>query len=343
MRKLASVRRILDIQPIEGADKIVRAQIDGWWVVTAITNGFKVGDLVCYMEVDSFVPSEVAPFLTKPGQFPKEFNGVKGERLRTIRLRGCLSQGLIIPLDGLNVAYRVEDGMDLTEILKIQQWEAPIAACLAGQAEGSFPGWIRKTDQERCQNLKREIQESFDRGDKFEVTVKLDGSSGTYYFRDGEVGVCSRNLRLKVNEENKDNTFIRILYQTGLNKALPALGMNIAVQGEILGPNIQHNRESLPNFQMFVFDVFNIDTGAYLSPPLRKYVLNQLRSHGFIGEEVPVLHDAFQLTSGSIDDLLEMSKGPSLNAKMREGIVLKRIDGQFSFKAINNDWLLRNE
>lgn len=150
MRKLASVRRILDIQPIEGADKIVRAQIDGWWVVTAIDNGFKVGDLVCYMEVDSFVPSEVAPFLTKPGQFPKEFNGVKGERLRTIRLRGCLSQGLIIPLDGLNVAYRVEDGMDLTEILKVQQWEAPIAACLAGQAEGSFPGWIRKTDQERC-------------------------------------------------------------------------------------------------------------------------------------------------------------------------------------------------
>lgn len=194
-----------------------------------------------------------------------------------------------------------------------------------------------------CQNLKRKIQESFDRGDKFEVTVKLDGSSGTYYFRDGEVGVCSRNLRLKVNEENKDNTFIRILYQTGLNKALPALGMNIAVQGEILGPNIQNNRESLPNFQMFVFDVFNIDTGAYLSPPLRKYVLNQLRSHGFIGEEVPVLHDAFQLTSGSIDDLLEMSKGPSLNAKMREGIVFKRIDGQFSFKAINNDWLLRNE
>lgn len=102
MRKLASVQKILDIQPIEGADKIVRATIGGWNVVTAIDNGFKVNDLVIYFEIDSWIPHEVAPFLTKVGQYPKVFEGVEGQRLKTIKLRNTMSQGLILPLSILN-------------------------------------------------------------------------------------------------------------------------------------------------------------------------------------------------------------------------------------------------
>lgn len=96
-RKLASIRRIADIQPIEGADAIVVATVDGWKVVVK-KDEFKAGDLALYLEIDSWVPHELAPFLSK-GQEPREYNGVKGERLRTIKLRGTTSQGLLLKLE----------------------------------------------------------------------------------------------------------------------------------------------------------------------------------------------------------------------------------------------------
>lgn len=166
MRKLASIRRIADIQPIEGADAIVVAVVDGWKVVVK-KDEFQVGDLAVYLEIDSWVPHELAPFLSK-GQEPREYNGVKGERLRTIKLRGTTSQGLLLKVDQLvfatetksigpdsSAVLRVEklnhEGADLTEILGIQKWEAPIPAQLQGQAAGMFPtSLIPKTDQERC-------------------------------------------------------------------------------------------------------------------------------------------------------------------------------------------------
>jgi hypothetical protein len=148
-RKLASIRRIDKIEPIEGADKIVKATVGGWQLVTAIDNGFKEGDLVIYMEIDSWIPTELAPFLSK-GKEPREFNGVKGEKLRTIRMRGQISQGLLLPLESVGYTGSLADGTDLTEMLGIQKWEAPVNAQLAGMARGNFPSFIRKTDQERC-------------------------------------------------------------------------------------------------------------------------------------------------------------------------------------------------
>ena len=101
MRKLASIRRISDIQPIPDADMIHVVTVDGWKVVAQKAMGYKVGDLVVYFEIDSFIPTEIAPFLTKDAAYPKEFNGVKGERLRTIRLKGQISQGLLLPLSAI--------------------------------------------------------------------------------------------------------------------------------------------------------------------------------------------------------------------------------------------------
>lgn len=96
-RKLATIRTIEEIKPIEGADAIEAARVDGWWVV--IKKGeYAVGATVIYLEIDSWVPQELAPFLVK-GAIPREYNGVKGERLRTIRLRGTLSQGLLLKIE----------------------------------------------------------------------------------------------------------------------------------------------------------------------------------------------------------------------------------------------------
>lgn len=153
-RKLASIKPITHLKPIEGADAIECAIVDGGWPVVVKKGDYKVGDVAIYMEIDCWIPHELAPFLSK-GQEPREYNGVKGERLRTVKLRGQISQGLLLPtsiLDVLGLWPLAGDpvGHDLTVQLGIQKWEAPEPACLSGQVRGNFPSFIPKTDQERC-------------------------------------------------------------------------------------------------------------------------------------------------------------------------------------------------
>jgi RNA ligase (TIGR02306 family) len=100
MRKLATIRVIDGIQPIQGADAIECAVVGGWKVVVK-KGEFLVGESALYLEIDSWVPHELAPFLTK-GDEAKEFEGVKGNRLRTVKLRGQISQGLLLPLAAIS-------------------------------------------------------------------------------------------------------------------------------------------------------------------------------------------------------------------------------------------------
>jgi RNA ligase (TIGR02306 family) len=98
-RKLASIQIIQEIKPIPDADLICAYRINGWWIVSKV-NEFNVGESVVYLEVDSWVPTELAPFLSK-GKEPKEYNGVKGERLRSQKFKKQISQGLILPINKL--------------------------------------------------------------------------------------------------------------------------------------------------------------------------------------------------------------------------------------------------
>lgn len=179
MRKLATIRKISEIKPIEGADKIELVCIDGWQVVTK-KGEYQANDLVVYLEVDSWVPNELAPFLTSEGKEPKVYNEVKGERLRTKKLRGELSQGLVLPFEVLSVEHDGsigigdwKEGDDVTELLGIQKWEPTIPIQLSGVAKGNFPSWVPKTDQERIQNLTKEY-ESY-KQEVWQVTEKLHG------------------------------------------------------------------------------------------------------------------------------------------------------------------------
>jgi RNA ligase (TIGR02306 family) len=343
MRKLASIRKISAISPIEGADAIELAVVDGWKIVVK-KGEFGVGDLAVYCEIDSWIPHELAPFLSR-GQAPREYSGVKGERLRTVRLRGQLSQGLLLPLAvAKNGLVPLEEGDDVTEMLGIQKWEAVIPAQLAGSVRGNFPSFIRKTDQERCQNFLTQIFID-NRESQYEVTVKLDGSSCTIYHRDGELGVCSRNLELKIDEENRNNSLVGMFYKYNLGDSLVRIGRNIALQGEIMGPGVQGNREALKECKFFIYDIYDIDAGEYLNPTERHEVLSLLRSHGSAEiEHVPVLHSNTTLEElgiSCIEHLLDFAEGPSLVNAVREGLVFKRADGKFSFKAISNKFLLK--
>lgn len=358
MRKLASIRRIADIQPIEGADAIVVATIDGWKVVVK-KDEFKVGDLAVYIEIDSWVPHELAPFLSK-GQEPREYNGVKGERLRTIKLRGQVSQGLLLPLTCIQIdtTWDATEGWDVTKILGIQKWEAALPAQLQGQAKGTFPtNLIPKTDQERIQNCFGEIQKRAKRfatqkvwnaetqtleehrvevpadfkEPTYEVTMKLDGSSCTIFRWEGELRVCSRNLELKINDENRDNTFVAMAVKIG-----DRIPDGFAFQGELMGPGIQGNREGFTEHRFFVFDIFNIQEHAYLRPLSRQL---ECKHRGL--DHVPMLGSAWTAPQ-SVEEGLAMAEGPSINHKIREGLVWKcNEDPSFSFKTISNTFLLK--
>jgi RNA ligase (TIGR02306 family) len=337
MRKLASIRKIADIRPIPDADAIEVAVVDGWKVVVK-KGEYSVGDFAVYLEIDSWVPTELAPFLSK-GQEPREYNGVKGERLRTVKLRGQVSQGLLLPFTasmaikiGAGSGARFEDyaALDVTEFLGIQKWEPVLPAQLQGQVRGMFPtNLIPKTDQERIQNCFPEIEVKG--AVTYEVTMKLDGTSCTIFRWEGELRVCSRNLELKVNEENKDNTLVAMALKIG-----DSIPDGFAFQGELMGPGIQGNRESFKDHKFFVFDVFNMFTNLYVSPIARREVCKQLNL-----EHVPVLYQV-SAAPESVDAGLAIAEGPSINHKIREGLVWKcNEDPSFSFKTISNQFLLK--
>lgn len=336
-RKLATIRRIDDLQPIEGADKIEVATVDGWKVVCQ-KGLYEVGDLVCYIEVDSWVPHTIAPFLTKPGQYPKVFEGVEGQRLKTIKLRGQISQGLLLPESVVSniilpgESFVCEEGSDVTEVLGIKKWEKPIPACLAGISRGNFPTQIPKTDQERVQNLKKELEQY--RGTVFEVTEKLEGSSMTVYRINGEFGVCSRNLNLK---EVEGNTFWDVARETGLESKMidEDESWDFAIQGEMIGSGVQNNPYRLSKHEFRVFDIYDIKEGRYLSPMLREQIVERMGL-----KHAPVLDDYFILDH-TVEELLALAEGKSrLFDTEREGVVFKATDSDFSFKAISNTYLL---
>lgn len=338
MRKLATIRKIDDIKAIPEADKICAYQVGGWWVVDTVGK-YKINDLAVFCEVDSWMPTELAPFLTK-GKEPREFEGVKGERLRTVKLRGQLSQGLLLPIpkDTLQGAgILIADGLDVTDHFGIKKWERPMNAQLAGMARGNFPTQIPKTDQERVQNMKKDVAAACEAGVQFEVTEKLEGSSMTNYLIDGVFGVCSRNLDLK---ETADNTFWQVARELDIEGKMRDCGTegDWAIQGELIGPGIQDNIYKLSKPEFRVFDVYNIQAGEYLKPVYRRALIERMGL-----KHVPVLHESKPLHhGGDIGTILSWADGESEigSNPLREGIVFKQVDGDMTFKAISNAYLL---
>jgi RNA ligase (TIGR02306 family) len=340
-RKMATIRKIDEIRPIEGADAIEAAVVGGWVVV--IKKGeFKAGDLAVYLEIDSWVPHAVAPFLSK-GQEPREFNGVKGERLRTVKLRGQVSQGLLLPIE---TAFPGSDrrfwwsqvNVDISERLGIQKWEAPIPAQLAGDVEGNFPTVIPKTDQERIQNLTEELK-TWQGNSAFtwEVTEKLDGSSMTVFVHGDREGVCSRNWALK---ETAGNTLWAVARREQLIEKVRQTGRNLALQGELIGEGIQGNAYNVKSQDFRLFDIYDIDRGEYLGPVERRVFAE---THGI--KHVPVIATEMVIEEW-VTGLLTMADSVStLNPKTnREGLVFKcNTFGGPSFKAISNRWLIKND
>ena len=339
MRNLASIQRILNLRSIPNADQLDLAQVLGWHVVVK-KGEFNIGDLCVYCEIDSLLPD-------KPDF---EFLRKSNFRIRTIRLRGAISQGICLPLSILPEGIEIKEEMDVTKILGIEKYEPPIPACLGGDVKGKFPPFLVKSDETRVQILQALLDKY--NGIRCYYTEKVDGSSYTTYLNKNEFGVCSRNLELNETEEN---SLWKLTRKFDIENKLRKIGRNVSLQGEIYGEGIQKNKYKIKGQNIRFFNVFDINDQRYLN--FDEFV-KFIEDLGL--ETVPILSTDYVLIN-NIDDLVELSKGKSIvdNADgPREGIVIRPlielqdfditilndfdlINGRVSFKAINPDFLLK--
>jgi len=356
-RKLASIQKIVNIEPIEGADAIEKATVLGWQVVIAKKDNFQIGDLCVYIEIDSIMPE-------KP-EF--EFLRQRKFRVRTIKLRNTISQGLILPLSVLPKG-KYKEGDDITSLLSVKKYD-PQAEIeqrlldeknaretnkikkllnrmswfrrLFGSRRASFPSFIKKTDEDRiqlfphiCENEKDTI---------FEVTEKVDGQSGTYFLvqtkgwfgkKKFTFGVCSRKLLLPKPDSSSYWIIAKKYNVENVLKNLIGDNKFIALQGEIIGPKIQDNKYKVLEHDFFAFNLILSDG--------RKF--NNLKAKTILADQgikfVPLLDNAFTLKS-TIPEMVEYSNGKSVLAdNLREGIVIRNYEKNISFKVVSPKFLL---
>jgi hypothetical protein len=373
-RNLASIQRIVALDPIPGADKILHAQVLGWKCITAIDNGFKVNDLVIYVEVDSRLPADNPAFA---------FMEKRGYKVKTIKMRGVYSQGLILPLnvikDLVTTPIELAEGIDITEILKVTkidtdepgekvpnnfQNQHPIDRWLCKfklwhkvrhyilpKKEKGWPEEIPHTDETRIQSIWNTI-EPYLQTKKWYISTKIDGQSATYYYKKKRFGkdffgLYSRTLRKKEDDNsNWAQMATKYKIKEHCKNFCKSLGLNsVWIQGEIAGPGIQKNKNHFLEKRLFIFNVFIPKWNRYLFPQEMEILFTK----GTNMDLVPLKRTEIEisLSGKTIDDIVKMSNGPSEWSKndLREGIVIREMENygldRITFKIISPDFLIK--
>lgn len=255
MEKYAVVAKILELNPIEGADRIETATVLGWRVVTQ-KGLYNVGDLTVMIFPDTLIPKK---FLDGA------YQGDEKVRLKTVKLKGQYSAGLLLPMSVVGNSF--SEGDEVSELLGIEKWIAPASASISGDAAGSFPTMIiSKTDEMNIRSEPAAVLEAntnvLFKDTPIVVTLKCDGSSGTFISKDDTFRVCSRNLELK---ETEANVFWQAARKYKLKENLEAAGVNMAIQGEVCGPGIQGNPMKLDELTFFAFQMKDLSTNKWVS------------------------------------------------------------------------------
>lgn len=340
-RKLATIETILNVTPVENSDKLDLVTVRGWKCVTK-RGTFSVGDSCVYFEIDSLIPNEQSW-----SNFLKTTHtnsiGLNCHRLRTIKLRGQISQGLVIPLKEIFREPPIILDEDVTTLLGIEKYEPPITYSLSGKILRPFPSFITKTDEERVQNILSDLKDF--RDTPFYVTEKLDGTSFTAYLKDGKFGVCSRNLEL---EEEEGNLYWKIARKYDIENKLRKAKFEGYIQGEIIGEGVQKNKYKFKDQRLYVFKVFDFKLGrAWGYRELYDFVESRLFLY-----LVPLIRSEFYLPkTNTLDTLFELTIRCSVvnwnslrPLSQIEGLVFRTCKPfpDFHFKVINPEFLLKH-
>jgi RNA ligase (TIGR02306 family) len=309
MSNLATIQKIISVTSHPNADALELVQVLGWQVVTK-KNEFKEGDFCVYITTDTVLPPHP--------QF--DFLKSKNYRIKPIKLRGVASNGICFPISILSEFeckddISISEGTDVTEIIGVTKYEKPIPACLRGDIRGGFPNFLIITDEKNLRDRPKALYELT--GKPYYISTKIDGCSATYYLNNGDYGVCSRRINLK---EDLNTAYWEISdhynFPHILKSAFPTT--NIAIQGEIYGEGIQKNPCGVTGILFSIFNLFNIDSGNYLT-------FDDLKS--FCQEfHLPMVNvidigDSFNYT---LPELISLSNSQKYeNGSFAEGIVIR--------------------
>lgn len=339
MRLLASIQQVLDVVPIEGADKIEMVHILGWECV-AKKGVFKAGDTCVYFEVDAFLPVEPRfEFLRNSSYKKNEIMG-EGFRIKTQKFRGQISQGLALPLSEFPALAEKKVGEDVSKELGVVKWDMPEMESNVGTIVGDKPHGIPTTDEMRVQSMDSLRKRML--GKQYYISTKMDGTSCTLYCIDGKVGVCSRNGELK---NDGKSAMWKYMLQHSFDEKLKELDRNLVFQGEFCGQGIQGNRLKLKQAAWYVFNVMDGDSMKRMGLDEMLEITKELGM-----ETVPIeeIQDNFQY---SLPELLERARGKYPSGLDKEGIVIRpvvpeccpELGGPLSFKVLNNDFLVKQK
>jgi RNA ligase (TIGR02306 family) len=334
-RALATVQRVRSIEPLPDSDFLELARIKGWQCVVK-KGEFAVGEPAVYFEVDSFLPEdERYEFLRKTSFRDNRDNG-RGFRIKTIRLRGALSQGLLLPLASFPEIEggATEEGADVTKLLGVKKWYVPEVATGSGLMIGGRPFGIPASDEIRIQSAPELIDKLS--GSPYYISTKMDGTSCIVYCIGGKIGCCSRNHEVA---DDKDALYWQPVYRYGLKEKLLALGRDVVLTGELCGPAIQRNKLRLPVYEWYVFDWREWESLEYVS------LEDMIGNCAALGVPTVPIEETGEAFAYDLDELLERARGKYPSGLDKEGIVVRHREHPhlISFKVLNNDALLKEK
>lgn len=381
---LAFIRTVHNITPIVDADNIETAHVLGWTVVMK-KGSVNIGDKVVYFEIDSMLPLDNPSFAFLEPRGCKEIEGKKYHRLKTVKLRKQISQGLIVSAKELDME-NLDIDTDVTAKLNIIKYDREVSGGGGGsklgkiKPYGDFPTHFgfNKTDETRIQNAQFYIEAW--KGRKVVATVKMDGTSSTYFLapnlkynenkwfglynkfmkfigrevKKEDFGVCSRNLRLNGVKDHRTPEFGNVYMQMAITKEIEkklfyhykTTGHFMCIQGEICGHGIQGNpmKHAEGDNHLYVFNVFDITDQKYLTHE------DSVKFAESIGlEYVPIAYEG-EFKWNTLEELLEFAEGKYSSGVLREGVVFRLADvpmkddfGKHSFKVVANSYLMKFE
>ena len=347
MRKLASIQRIWKIEPIDGADRIELAHVLGWQCV--VNKGqFAPMDLAVYFEVDSFLPIRPEFEFMRASSYKNSDIMGEGFRLRTMKFRGQISQGLLLPIETFPELAEVtpELGADVSELLGVRKWEIEERISSGGTMIGTLPYDIPHTDETRVQ-AEPDLIKAF-AGLDYYISTKMDGSSHSAGIDENGFHVTGHNYEYK---DDGNSPFYELVKTMGLQGKMEAFAAKnelkeFTIQGELCAPGIQKNRLRLAKPEWYVFTVR--ENGKRMGLAGMIAVCDALGLQHVpieeVGEDLPSKYP-------TVEALLERADGEYPRGGKKEGIVIRPTDpvyceligGPLSMKVVSNKYLLKNE